>query len=124
MSQHPNRRIDTQTILADQTTMIAVQNFTDYNPNNPLYTKAALAEKQAKLDAARAAEIHAQNTLYALRDAATTAEWEYHQAVLGLKEQVIAQYGSDSDQVRALGLKKKSDRKRPAMRVRAAEKQA
>jgi hypothetical protein len=30
-----------------------------------------------------------------------------------VKDQVIAQYGPDSDQVVALGLKKKSDRKAP-----------
>ena len=32
---------------------------------------------------------------------------------LGVKDQVIAQYGPDSDQVAALGLKKKSNRKAP-----------
>ena len=31
--------------------------------------------------------------------------------LLGAKDQVIAQYGSDSDQVQSLGLKKKSDYK-------------
>jgi len=46
-------------------------------------------------------------------DAARLAEWEFHNAVLAMKEVVRGQYGSDSDQAQAVGLKKKSDRKRP-----------
>lgn len=118
MAQHPNRRVSPQTIQADQTTTIAVQSFTDYTPINPTYRKEELAQKRAAMEAARVAELHAQNALNAARDAAAAAEWEFHQAVIGVKAQVVAQYGSDSDEVRALGLKKKSDRKRPASRLR------
>jgi hypothetical protein len=53
-------------------------------------------------------------TLYrAAADAARLAEWEFHNAVLAMKEVIRGQYGSDSDQAQAVGLKKKSDRKRP-----------
>lgn len=45
------------------------------------------------------------------------AEWDQHMIMLGVKEQIIAQYGSDSDEIQALGRKKKSDRKRPARRA-------
>jgi hypothetical protein len=46
-------------------------------------------------------------------DAARLAEWEFHNAVLAMKEVVRGQYGSDSNEAQAIGLKKKSDRKRP-----------
>lgn len=46
-------------------------------------------------------------------DAARLAEWEFHNAVLAMKEVVKGQFGSDSDEAQAVGLKKKSDRKRP-----------
>jgi len=57
---------------------------------------------------------------------AATAEWEFHNMLLGVKDQVIAQYGKDSDQVstrstyqvQALGLKKKSERKAPARKAK------
>ncbi len=53
-------------------------------------------------------------TLYrAAADAARLAEWEFHNAVLAMKEVVRGQYGSDSDESQAVGLKKKSERKRP-----------
>ena len=50
----------------------------------------------------------------AAADAARLAEWEFHNTVLAMKENVRGQYGSDSDQAQAVGLKKKSDRKRPS----------
>lgn len=57
-----------------------------------------------------------QGAADAARDHAVAAEWEFHNAVLGMKDQVRAQYGSDSDQVQALGLKKKSKYRAPARR--------
>lgn len=47
-------------------------------------------------------------------DAARLAQWEFHNPVLAMKEVVCGQYGSDSDQAQAIGLKKKSNRKRPS----------
>jgi hypothetical protein len=49
----------------------------------------------------------------AATDAARLAEWEFHQAVLAMKECVRGQFGSDSNEAQAIGLKKKSERKRP-----------
>ncbi|MEH2022981.1 MAG: hypothetical protein V7K62_05150 [Nostoc sp.] len=50
----------------------------------------------------------------AAADAARLAEWEFHNAVLAMKEVVRGQYGADSDQAQAVGLKKKSEYKRPS----------
>lgn len=116
MSLNPKRRMAAQIVDADEDAVIAAQSFPDYKPINPAYQKDVLAQKHAQLEAARIAELHAQNAFNAARDATAAAEWELHNLVLGLKTQVIAQYGSDSDQVRALGLKKKSDRRRPTSR--------
>lgn len=52
----------------------------------------------------------------AARDAAVEAEWAFHNAVLGSKTQVDAQYGENSDQRQSLGRKKKSERARPTRR--------
>lgn len=45
--------------------------------------------------------------------AARLAEWDFHNAVLAMKEFVRGHYGSDSNEAQAIGLKKKSERKRP-----------
>ena len=76
---------------------------------NPAYRLEAVAAHN---------ELRAQNAPAAARDAAIAAQWEFHNLMLGVKDQVIAQYGADSDQVASLGLKKKSERK---ARVRAGK---
>jgi hypothetical protein len=59
-------------------------------------------------------ELRAQNALDAARDATIAIQWEHHKLILGVKDQVIAQFGADSNDVASLGLKKKSERKAPA----------
>jgi len=41
--------------------------------------------------------------------------------MLGVKAQVIATFGDDSNEVQSLGLVKKSERKRPTRKAKAAE---
>jgi len=65
------------------------------------------------MTAAQGDEIQKQAAAEAARDTATTNEWEFHELVLSAKDQVIAQYGRDSNEAQAVGLKKKSERKRP-----------
>jgi hypothetical protein len=74
------------------------------------------------MKAALLAESNARNALATARDAATAAEWDYHNTLLGAKNQVIAQYGDGSDQLQSLGLKKKSEHKSPARRKKALAK--
>jgi hypothetical protein len=49
----------------------------------------------------------------AATDAAKQAEWAFHNAILAMKDAVRGQYGADSNEVQAIGFKKKSHRKRP-----------
>ncbi|MCS7226483.1 MAG: hypothetical protein NZ821_05760, partial [Gloeomargarita sp. SKYB31] len=57
----------------------------------------------------QALEVQALAAAKAARDEANRSEWRFHNLVLGAKEQVIAQYGRDSLQVQALGLRRKSE---------------
>lgn len=49
----------------------------------------------------------------AASDDTRLAEWEFHNAILAMKESVRGQFGSDSNEAQAVGYKKKSERKRP-----------
>lgn len=113
MARNPNIRIQAQVLQADEDALVALKAIADYKPANPAYSVEALTLKHEAMRAAEEAELHAQNALSAARDAAVAAQWEYHDAVLGIKDQVIAQYGPNSDQVASLGLKKKSERRAP-----------
>ena len=117
MAYDPNRRLRSVTLQADHEALIAVQNLGNYTPANTDYSSDKLTSTYQAMQAARAAEINAENALAAARDAAIKAEWEFHNAILCAKDQVIAQYGPDSTQVQALGLKRKSERKRPSRKT-------
>ncbi|HEY0733411.1 MAG TPA: hypothetical protein VGD69_00770 [Herpetosiphonaceae bacterium] len=119
MASNSNYRVHAQALQADRESYIAMQSMPDYTPANVSYSSAELIDSYQAMEAALAAEINAQNALKAARDAARKAEWNFHNAILGAKDQVMAQYGPDSNQVQALGLKKKSDRKRRPRRVPA-----
>jgi hypothetical protein len=118
MAKTQTLRIQAQVLKADIDALRALKAISDYKPVNPAYTIQAVAAKHDAMQAALEAESDAQDALAARRDAAVAAQWEYHNTVLGAKNQVVAQYGEDSDQLASLGLKKKSERKAP---VRAAK---
>ena len=95
------RRLSPSVLQADTDALNALKNIPDYKPANAGYTlDADETQKQAALDSAR--------------DDATTAEWQFHNAILGVKEQVRAQFGADSNELQALGLVKKSEKAKPA----------
>ena len=77
-------------------------------------------ERKSRHLSATQPELAAQVALATARDAAAAAEWELHNAMLGVKEQVIAQFGKNSDQLQALGLKKKTEYKAPTRKAKAA----
>jgi len=120
MARNQNKRLIPAKRQSDLDAYTALQAMGDYAPANAAYAKAAVQDKLEALRSAQRAEVNAQNALAAARDAAVAAEWEFHNMILGVKEQVIARYGKDSDQVQALGLKKKSEYKAPARKAKAA----
>ncbi|HMY51046.1 MAG TPA: hypothetical protein PLD90_15480 [Rhodocyclaceae bacterium] len=56
---------------------------------------------------------HLINPVYSL-EAVSAARGAFHSVALEVKDPLTDLYGEDSDQVAAIGLKKKSDRKRPS----------
>ena len=117
MAFNQSRRLRPDDLEADRAALIAIQSFRDYQPLNRAYGAQVLIDLGAARDLAQQAEIRALQALAAARDAAAAAEWALHNAVLGARAQVLAQYGDESDELQAMGRKKRSDRKRPAMRA-------
>lgn len=116
MVRHQNIRIQPQVLEADEDAFLALKTISDYRPANPAYAIAGLNAKYAALRAAQEAERRAQDILATTRDAVLASGWDFHNAMLGVKDQVIAQYGPNSDEVAALGVKRKPERKAPAVR--------
>ena len=110
------KRLKPALIDADASSFAALQAMAGYAPANQAYTVAAIGSAHAALRGAQAAEAQAEAALAAARDTAVAREWEFHNLMLGAKDQVTAQFGRNSNEVQALGLKKASERKAPQRR--------
>lgn len=113
MAKDETRRIRPSELIADRNAFSALQTINGYTPANPAYAITDINSAQIAMEAAQTAEAQAQAALDAARDNAVAKEWAFHNKILGAKDQVIAQFGDDSNEVQALGLKKKSEYKRP-----------
>jgi hypothetical protein len=116
MARNQSKRLPPGKIEADESGFAALQAITSYTPINPAYSLDAVANAYLELENLRRAEAQAQAAMTAARDGAVAKEWEFHNLMLGVKEQVIAQFGKDSGEVEALGLKRKSEYKPPTRR--------
>lgn len=117
MAKNQDKRLSPVKIEADENGFTALQSITDYTPINQAYALHTVAAVHADLEGLRQAQIDAAAAAVAARDRQVAKEWEFHNLMLGVKEQIIAQFGKDSDEVQALGLKRKSDYKPPKRRA-------
>jgi hypothetical protein len=110
------RRMKPELIATDEDGLAALQGMTGYAPVNQAYAVASIASAHAALQSAWTEEAQAEAALAGARDNSVAAEWTFHNLILGAKDQVIAQFGRDSNEVQALKLKKSSERKAPQRR--------
>ena len=118
MAKDQNKRITPPVLEADRASFAALQTVAGYAPANQAFTLAKIAEAEAAVRSAQAAEAQAAAAAAAARDAAVASEWEFHNLIIGAKDQVMAQFGRDSNEVQAVGRKKASERKAPARRAK------
>ena len=111
MADPKTKRLNPLILKADADTITNLETIAGYKPANDAYT---LAKAQALVTAhalAAAAEVKAEAAFKTARDIAVAAEQAFHTMALGVRDQVIAQFGKDSNEVQSIGLKKKSERK-------------
>jgi hypothetical protein len=111
-----NSRISPQTLDADRAALRAIADMGDYAPSNTAISLPALLEMEAALAQAELQEERAVRAAADARDLAIEAGRRFHELMLIAKAQVIGQYGHNSRAVEAIGLKKKSERRRPSRR--------
>ncbi|WP_044500576.1 hypothetical protein [Nostoc sp. PCC 7107] len=119
-TQDTTRRLSRQTITQDTTSLHGLQTIINYTTTRADATEEKLQVAYQKMLTLQQVENEKLALYRAATDAARLAEWEFHNAVLAMKEVVRGQYGSDSDQAQAVGFKKKSDRKRPSRKKSVA----
>jgi hypothetical protein len=109
MAKNQNRRIKPSHLTADENIFAALKAIDGYAPANPAYSIEALSATYTQLQSFWDIETQAEAALATARDNSVAKEWEFHNQLLGVKDQVRAQFGKDSNEVQALGLKKTSE---------------
>lgn len=112
--QNTSRRLAAQLLSQDVDALNGLNTIASYTTPRHEATPAALHQTYQTMLAQQQIETEKLALYRAASDAARLAEWEFHNAILAMKEVVRGQFGSDSNEAQAVGLKKKSDRKRPA----------
>jgi hypothetical protein len=112
MTVQSTRHLNTDERQSDQEILLALKNISDYAPSNPAYSTAALIALADTLAETKQVKIEAKKMLGIARNQETRAAHALHEGLLNAKRQVIAQYGADSFEIKTLGLKRTSERKR------------
>ena len=121
MAKDQNRRLNPKDVQDDKDVLAAIATLSPaYAPANTAYSLANLTTAQTAMTTAQNLEVQKKGEYDAARDGANSNEWAFHNAVLEAKKQVAAQYGSNSDQLQSIGLKKKSEYKKPTKKATAA----
>ncbi len=112
-SPDTTRRLTLNLISQDIDSLNGLKAVPTYNTTRPQASLETLQQTYQTMLAQQQIETERLALYRAATDAARLAEWEFHNAVLAMKESVRGQFGSDSNEAQSVGLKKKSDRKRP-----------
>jgi hypothetical protein len=113
MAKNQTRRLRPSQIQANKDNFAALKAIGDYKPANPAYAVDIIGTKETELNSAQQLEVQNDAAAAASRDDAVAKEWEHHNLMLGARDQVVAQFGRDSNEAQAVGLKKKSEYKSP-----------
>ena len=116
MAINQHKPVRSETIANDREGLLNLKRLPDYAPVNRALTVESIESIEVRLRKAEEEEILAAKALEAARSARITAEWEFHNTMLGAKAVVVGQYGANSEAVQAIGLKKKSEYRRPVRR--------
>jgi hypothetical protein len=111
MAKNETRRLKPAQIQLDIESYDALVNIDRYAPANPAYSETNATASRTGMGTSQQEETQAVATAAAKRDDAVAKEWAFHNLILGARDQVIAQFGRDSNEAQAVGLKKKSEYK-------------
>lgn len=119
MAKNETVRISPALLAQDRQVYAAVKGNNKYAPANNAYTQAELDAAHDELEQAEHAAVQAEAAAAAARDQLVAKQWSFHNKMIGAKDQVVAQFGRDSDEAQGVGLKKTTEYKRPTRKAKA-----
>jgi hypothetical protein len=112
MARDETKRIAPAVLQADRDSLAGLKTITNYSPANQDYANPVLDAAEAEMLAAQRAETQALAAAAAARDVAVAKEWAFHNKIMGMKDQVIAQHGRSSNEAQTIGRKKPTEVRR------------
>ncbi len=120
MARNQTKRLKPLVLQADESVFSALHSINSYRPANSAYSIDAVRTARIDMEECRRVEAIAIEAAASARVTVIAKEWEFHNLMLGVKTQVIAQFGIDSDELKALGRKKRSEYKAPGRRAKVS----
>lgn len=114
------KRITPALLQADRDTLTAATVLADYAPRNPQFGIVSAETAKKRNDDARVRVLRARAELAAALDEERDSGVAFHAIAIGMRDEVMVQYGANSDQYASIGRKKKSERKRPTRKPSGA----
>lgn len=118
MAKNETKRLSPAKINFNKNAIANLKQIRDFKPGKPDYSTGngeAFLELMTEMQ--KLASV-AEKSLMTARDNVNEAEWKLHNYVLGLKAQIISQYGEDSNELQSLGWKKKSEYKKRTVKAK------
>jgi hypothetical protein len=113
MAKDETKRIKPSILEEDKDSFAGLKTIPNYQPANAAYSVTNITAAETEMLTAQETLAQAEAALATARDNATAAEWKYHNLILGSKDQVVAQFGRNSNQVQLVNRKKSSEYRRP-----------
>ncbi|HUJ10887.1 MAG TPA: hypothetical protein VL171_12750 [Verrucomicrobiae bacterium] len=113
MAFDETRRLAKSVLADDIAVADALGGINAYQPADEKCNVANVAALRTEMETAQGVETRQEAAAKTARDNATAKEWEFHNTILRVKQLVSGQFGSDSNEVQSIGLKKKSEYSRP-----------
>ena len=124
MAKDQQKRLGSKNLSNDHESLDALKGIGTFAPRNDACIPANVQKLYERTVELKELETQAEATFKSLRDNTVEAEWAFHNAILDCKDQVRAQYGKNSNEVQAIGLKKPLDYKRRVVKKAATLKAA
>ena len=113
MPQSNTRPLSPKILQEDLDAYAALEAIVGYKPANVAYELVNITPVKTAKEAAETKAVQDAATAAASRDDEIAAQWAFHDLITGAKTQVKAQFGDSSNELQSLGLKKKSEYKKP-----------
>jgi hypothetical protein len=108
-----SRRLAPTQIAEDEEAFAALKAIANYAPSNAAYSIAAIEHAYQELQDARTEEVQADAAAKAASNKVVEKQSNFHDMIIGSKDQVTAQFGRNSNEAQSIGRKKPSQYKAP-----------